>query len=790
MRYFQYGMAQDTKNLSTLKPSKEAPTHSKKKRIKKELAFYLICLAIFVASIWFVATVVTPMLSQHTTSLLSRATPFSLFKDSVLHHLGSPIGLLLLQIIVILTMARAVGWIFNKLHQPQVIGEIVAGIMLGPTLLGVVWPEFFSLLFPSESIANIELLSTFGLILFMFTIGMELRMSEIRKQLRNALIISQVSIFFPFVLGMLLAIALYHKEQYEAAFFPMALFMGIAMSITAFPVLARIIQERSMNRTPLGKMALNTAAAGDIFAWLLLAAIIAVAQSGSFTSSLYNFLFLLLYMLLIFGVIRPIFLLIGKMYNKNELISKFLVGIIFILLLSSAYLTEILSMHALFGAFMLGLIMPENLRFRHIMTEKVEDVSLAIFLPLFFVSSGLKTDLRLINSWEMVSLTILFVIVAVIGKVGGTYMASRVCGINRRDSLYMGAFMNTRGLMELVVLKIGLDLKILPPVLFAILVLMTVLTTMMTAPMIHAIDWIRRKTIGQAAMRGTLEKKILIAFGRSQTGLDLLRLARQMFANEQLKNGISLMHTTYDQALSSIDEESYFSENFSPLLEEARNLQLSTDTIYRVTEDVTGSIVDTANNGDYRFLLVGAGLSLSDDREDKEALQYLDKLSRRIDHLKINSHQVLLRASSLFNDKMSIFADQARTHLGIFVPRPFSRPQNIFIAMVSDDSADLSAPAITMAQHNAGCVRVIELFSPQIADVSALPQKEHDIRKIYEDKGFSFCSLSPLHHWPEACDFLLISYKSWLLISEAMPHLMEHLPPTLIIRPYEGLVSY
>ena len=396
--------------------------------------FYFIILIASVAALWGTLQLgehLVPTTATANTNLspASFASAFADFQQSVTHHRESTIGRLLLQILVILIAARLMGWLFRKIKQPAVIGEIVAGILLGPSLFGKLSPELFTMLFPQESLPNIQLLSNFGLILFMFAVGMELRLGDIRRQLKGSIVISHAGILLPFVLSLPLSYSIY--TQYAAAytgFTPFALFIGIAMSITAFPVLARIIQESNLQRTHLGKLSLSTAAAGDITAWLMLAAIIAISQSGSILSTGYNLLFLIGYLLVMFGIIRPLFRAAGKVYNNTEVISHGMVGVIIILLLLSAYITELLSMHALFGAFMLGLVMPEDLSFRKIISDKIEDVSLLLFLPLFFVSSGLQTELGLISGVDMWTLLGAFTLIAIVGKVGGTYISARVCG--------------------------------------------------------------------------------------------------------------------------------------------------------------------------------------------------------------------------------------------------------------------------------------------------------------------------------------------------------------------------
>lgn len=742
---------------------------------RNALLFYVFLLLLFITGIWLTVSFALPILSPDEAS--KGATPtatnaFAAFSEGVVHHMGTTIGLLLLQIIVILTVARTVGTLFAKIGQPTVIGEIVAGILMGPTLLGTVWTEGFALLFPDGSLGSIELLSQFGLILFMFTIGMELNISDIRKQARNALIISQSGIFIPFLLGILLCIVTYNRYASEVAFFPLALFMGISMSITAFPVLARIIQERQMARKPLGKLALNTAAAGDIVAWLLLAGIMAITQSGSVASALFNFLFLLLYLIVAFGILRPLFSIVGRMYNKEELLSKSLVGLIFILLLASSYITEILSMHALFGAFILGLVMPEDVKFRHVLTEKVEDVSLNIFLPLFFASSGLRTELGLINSGELWLLLLLFILVAVVGKIGGTYVSARVCGINRKESLYLGAYMNTRGLMELVVLKIGLDLGVLPPVFFAILVLMTLVTTVMTTPLIHLIDNIYILLDRGRSKVQQLQKKILIAFGRPDTGPILLRLSHQLFPREELTQGISLLHVTMGQDISTIDSETFFDENFLPSIDEGKRLDLEIDPIYKVSEQVTSQIIQCANEEVHKFLLVGAGLSLSDSEKDKSIIDKHLSLVRFWGKLSVLTPEAILNARTLFNDKMNRFAEETTCSVGVFVNRRFDVPKKILIISINGDEKALLPYAQNMAATNGATL-----------DVLPIHLSSNDTLPSIENSSTYITVRTPSKTGEEIAeyDFMFISYDAWTLLTDVRPELITKIPSTLII---------
>ena len=461
----------------------------------KSVAFYVTIILVFGSLMYLVAKEgesqqITNAISSSYDSPKNLSEGFVLFRGLLLENIKSSLGILLLQIIAILVTCRIFGWLFKKIGQPTVIGEILAGIVLGPSVLGNISPEASAFLFPIESLGNITILSQFGLILFMFAIGMELNLTEIRQKLNETILISHTSTIVPFFFGMLTAYFVYEKYADKSIpFLSFALFIGIAMSITAFPVLARIIQEKGLTKTHLGVITLASAANGDITAWCLLAVVIAIAQAGTMLSAVYNIGFSILYIVIMFLAIRPFLRMVGQIYHNKEVIDKGIVAFILLLLVISSYFTEILGLHALFGAFIAGVVMPENIKFRKIMTEKVEDVSLALFLPLFFASTGLRTEIGLIDSTEQWILCTIFILVAIVGKFGGAMFSARFVGESWKDSLYIGALMNTRGLMELVVLTIGYEMGILTPSVFVMLVIMTLVTTFMTTPLVSFIKF-------------------------------------------------------------------------------------------------------------------------------------------------------------------------------------------------------------------------------------------------------------------------------------------------------------
>jgi Kef-type K+ transport system membrane component KefB len=413
---------------------------------------------------------------------------FHHFTGAVQQNLHKGLPLLLLQIMTIILVAWFFGWLFKKMGQPAVIGEIAAGIALGPSLLGLAFPDIGVYLFPESSAGNLQFLSQLGLVLFMFIIGMELDLQVIRKQAFGALVISHASIIIPFTLGVALSFFLYREYATDnSPFLSFALFMGIAMSITAFPVMARILQEKKMTTTKLGTMALTAAALGDVTGWCILAMLIAIINAGSSVSALFTVSLVIVYGLIMLFLVRPLLKKL-QVISRNQKLGKPTMAILFITLLLSSFITEAIGIHALFGAFMAGIIMPADPEFRQHVTNKIEDLSIVLLLPLFFVVTGLRTRIDFLIEGSLWVTFVWILIVAVSGKFGGTAIAAKLVGQNWEDSLSLGALMNSRGLMELIVLNIGYDLGIISPQVFSMLVLMALITTLMTSPALTLIE--------------------------------------------------------------------------------------------------------------------------------------------------------------------------------------------------------------------------------------------------------------------------------------------------------------
>ncbi len=477
--------------------------------MKKSFLFYPLTIGVFALLIWFVIdkgkNLTIKSDKKNTTELVasSQSLPKSTAlivnsNESVwqqfLHNIQSPLSLLLLQIIVILVVSRFFGIVFSKFGQPSVVGEMIAGIFLGPSIMGLLSPDFSNFLFPKDSLKTLQFLSQIGLAFFMFIIGMELDIEKLKHKTKNAIVISHASIIFPFFLGVTLAYFIY--EQFASAgvnFMSFALFLGIAMSITAFPVLARIVQERGLTKTSLGAMVITCAAADDVTAWCMLACVIAIVKAGSIVSALFTIFLAVIFVLIMLYVIRPYINKISAKVVSQENLNKTVIAISFFILLLSAYFAEVIGIHALFGAFLAGVIMPQNVKFKELLAGKIEDISVLLLLPIFFAFTGLRTQIGLLNEGHLWAACGVVILIAVIGKFGGSAAAAKVMGQSWKDSLSIGALMNTRGLMELVVLNIGYDLGILSPEIFAIMVLMALTTTFMTGPFLDLINYVSKK---------------------------------------------------------------------------------------------------------------------------------------------------------------------------------------------------------------------------------------------------------------------------------------------------------
>jgi Kef-type K+ transport system membrane component KefB len=389
------------------------------------------------------------------------------------------------EIFVILALGRLLGALMRTIGQPQVMGEVVGGIMLGPSLLGWLAPGASAALFPPEATPYLKVLSEYGIIFFMFLVGLELDPALIRGRGGAAVMTSHASIIVPFVLGVALASQIYVQHAPAGVrFMSFALFMGAAMSITAFPVLARIMIERDLLKTRVGAVTIVAAAVDDVTAWCLLAFVVAFVRSTGVPQALSTLGLVLAYVAVMFVVVQPLMGRFSAMVEHAGRLTQSMVAVVFLLVLGSAIATDKIGIHAIFGGFMMGAVMPKDGLFTRELVEKVEDFAVVFLLPIYFAYTGLRTRIGLMDSAEMWIQCGLVIGVATLGKFGGSTLASRVTGLGWREAAALGVLMNTRGLMELVILNIGYDLGVISPELFAMLVIMAIVTTLATTPIL------------------------------------------------------------------------------------------------------------------------------------------------------------------------------------------------------------------------------------------------------------------------------------------------------------------
>ena len=394
-------------------------------------------------------------------------------------------GQILLQLIVILVVVQLFGHLSGRIGQQWVIGEILAGIALGPSLLGAIFPGIKAIVFPASVLPTLQTFGDIGLIFYMFSLGSSLDTKLMLRQSQKAIVASLSGIVLPLILGASLAFILYPAFAGPKATLPsFMLLVGTAMAITAFPVLARLLTEKKMLGTRIGTLALTCAAVDDVMAWCLLALVIAVVHAKGVTSGLVTIGLTLLFLGVMFGVVRPLFAYVTKRFPRPN----FLIALTLVLLLLSAYTTDTIGIHPVFGAFVMGVILPRRGTFIE-QVRSLDQVNNVVFLPLFFVSSGLRTQIGLISAPALWLICLLVIAIACFGKILGGMLSVRWMGETWRESLTLGVLMNTRGLVELIVLNIGLDLGVLSPVLFAMLVIMAVTTTMMASPLLPLLGY-------------------------------------------------------------------------------------------------------------------------------------------------------------------------------------------------------------------------------------------------------------------------------------------------------------
>jgi Kef-type K+ transport system membrane component KefB len=707
------------------------------------------------------------------------------FVVSMQHNFQDPLAILLAQIITIIFVARFFGWIFKKIGQPSVIGEIIAGIVLGPSLLGMYFPEFSAVLFPTESLGNLKFLSQIGLILFMFVIGMELDLKVLKNKANEAVVISHASIVIPFTLGIGLAYFVYNRFAPEGVnFLAFSLFMGIAMSITAFPVLARIVQERGIHKTKLGAIVITCAAADDITAWCLLAVVIAIVKAGTFVSSLYIIGLALIYVLVMLFIVKPFLKRIGDLYGSKDAIVKPVVAIFFLTLILSSYATEVIGIHALFGAFMTGAIMPDAAKFRTIFIEKVEDVSLILLLPLFFVFTGLKTEIGLINDPYLWKVTGFIILVAVVGKFLGSALAAKFVGQNWRDSLTIGALMNTRGLMELIVLNIGLELKVLTPEVFTMMVIMALVTTFMTGPALDLINYIfKNKTaIIPEIIPNHNKYRILISFGNNEKGKSLLRLANSFVKKQKGTSSITALHLSLSDEMHPFNMDDKEKSSFIPIMEESENLNQEITTIFKATNDIETEIADIANQGDYDLLLVGLGKSIFEGTILGKVIGFTTRIinpDRLID--KFTGKEGLFE-NSPFDERTRQIISKTKMPLGILIDKELQVVNQIFMPIFNAEDAFLIDYIQKLIFNNNSKVMVLDVNN-HVNTNFVIKSAIESLQKKYPENIALMQERIVKKEFLSNQDLMIISLESWKTLVDSRSIWLSRVPSVLILKP-------
>jgi Kef-type K+ transport system membrane component KefB/nucleotide-binding universal stress UspA family protein len=714
---------------------------------RKYLLFYVLVIGFFSLAIWALLKLHLPGVTPFDapSGMPHTGGKVDMFLTDFVSNITHPLGILLLQIISIILVSRVFSFFFRKIHQPTVIGEILAGIALGPSLLGLFLPEVSGFIFPKTSLPNLQMLSQVGLILFMFIIGMDLDVEIIRKKAREAVVISHASIIFPFFLGVVLAMFIYAEHgNTTIGFTPFALFMGIAMSITAFPVLARIVQERGLTKTMLGSMAITCAAADDVTAWCILAAVIAITKAGSIMNAGVTIALSAVYVLFMLYAVRPILAKAGNIYTSRENLSRNVIAVILLVLLASAYVAEVIGIHALFGAFLAGVIMPHNLQFKKVLSEKVEDISLVLLLPLFFVFTGLRTEIGLLNDSHLWLLCAAVTGVAVLGKLGGSTLAARFVGQTWRNSFAIGALMNTRGLMELIVLNIGYDLGILSPQIFAIMVIMALVTTFMTGPLLHLIDYIFGKAKPEEDESG-FEQRVLLSFGRFEMGSTLLRIARLLTFKQDKVIRYTAMHITPTSDISVQEALNYEQEAFQPVTETARDLSLPLQTYYKAADQVGVAIVNKANRENYDLLLVGAARSVFNE--------------------------------DILGGKIRSILDTAHSDVAVFSDRGMQQLENILLMIYSrEDRFLLRYAEMILANTTTSIITIL--------DVSGLQATEPEVFMHNADSHRVHVTTRKLldQEFLQGYDLIMVHIQYWHHIIESKSQWITYSPSVLILR--------
>ena len=750
----------------------------------RNIIFYIVTVAVFSCLMyWFLIQGQTLEAGEKIIIKTHNGSTWENFLESFQTNLHHPLALLLSQIVTIILAARLLGWICIKIKQPSVIGEMIAGIILGPSLLGMYFPEFSAFLFPKESLGNLQFLSQIGLILFMYIVGMELDLSVLRKKAHDAVVISHASIIIPFALGIGLSYFIYQEFAPEGVqFTSFALFIAIAMSITAFPVLARIVQERNLQKTKLGTIVITCAAADDITAWCILAAVIAIVKAGSFTSSIYVILMAIGYVFLMIKLVRPFLKRIGDLQAEKSAINKPMVAIFFLTLILSAYATEVIGIHALFGAFMAGAIMPENAKFRSLFIDKVEDVALVLLLPLFFVFTGLRTQIGLLNESHLWITAGGIILVAVVGKFAGSALTAKFLGINWKESLTIGALMNTRGLMELIVLNIGYDLGVLSPEIFAMMVIMALFTTFMTGPALDLINYIFKSKNDEDHINSDNDSKyrVLLSFDNPESGSTLLKLANDFTHKMNGNKSITAMNIAPVDEMHTYEINEYENDQFKNVIETSNDLNIEVTTLFKASTDIESDLTSISNKGNYDLLLIMLGKSMYEGSLLGRLLGFTTKIINPEKLLNTVKGKSYIFNNSPFDDFTLQILDKTNIPVGVLVDKGFCSAEKVFIPIFNLSDFYLLEYAKRLINNNNSQIIILDVAG-QIRNNIEVKELIRSIEQVAPNHITLYNEKKIEKEFLNSQDLMLISKKSWRGLIDSKSLWLSDIPSTLII---------
>ncbi len=593
----------------------------------------------------------------------------------------SPLTLLLAQIAAILVVSRALSVVTRWLGQPLVIAEVLAGIVLGPSLLGWLWPATAQALFPEPSLPVLRMLSQVGLVLFMFLIGLELDPKLLKGRAQSSIAISHSSIFVPFALGIGGGWWL-HSSYAEPGVprLPFVLFLGVSMSVTAFPVLARILSERQLLSSRVGAIAVACAAVDDVTAWCLLAFVVAVARAQGIAHALWTTLFAAVFIGGMLFLVRPFLARVGARVASREGLTRGVLAIVLLLLVVSSIVTELIGIHALFGAFLFGAILPKDGQLAESLAEKLETVAVILLLPLFFAYSGLRTEIGLVSGARDWLVTGALILLATLGKFGGSAVAARLTGLGWREASAIGVLMNTRGLMELIVLNIGLDLGVVSPTVFTMLVIMALVTTFTTTPVLRRIycdEELLLRSLPASTRSSGLPAPftIMMCVSDPTPGPGLATVSAALLGRREQPARLFAVHLWRPSDRPSLEQRRAAPElelsPLQPLLSHARELDIDVQPLTFVSSDPAADICRTAEEMRVSLVLIGA-------------------------------HKPLLLGGKLGGSVRDVL-ERAKVPVGVFIDRGLRKLERVLVAYAGGPE-DLAA--LKLARRIAAAERV------------------------------------------------------------------------------------